>query len=1481
MYERSNPVAPPSQHAYNQPPGTYHQPPGSVNGSPGTAYNQVSWQPPKVNDFEHDYATQSPIPASGLEGKEVKTFVVTNFIADRPCVSMCSILLLFLITAFISFGVIGLEIESTELRDWGDSRTEKMDAIDRVIEMIEEKPQDAEGHEQHYRSVTADQFSLIYKQEDGAAGPIFTVKNVRQMYSVESRLRRSANFKHYCRLTWFPAGADCPGTACPWYIAEWDVTKDALLQDGTRLVCSDPVQRSASWFLYNMLWALPDGTACTEAAMQTDAGLRDRCLSEAMPTYRDQAVLEQGGVEPTAFDLEFFLQVAQRIIETVDPRGPALSYLSLYFSKKTGAAFGTDVTRGIVHLGGPIEYVDPKDHLPCHVNTGDQTTCEAIAGCHWSKYAGFNMSTVGCAPRQYDLISKSKDAPLNEDQVNEVADRFSRDFLSFFNDEAQDGDIDVLFSNSGIAGEQFTDVLLRDSLLSLVSFMFVYLYVQIHTSSFFLASLGMLQVLMPFPIAYFLYFTVFQVKGFYAFSTLSIYIMLAIGADDIFVFFDNWQQAGEYYGADNVDIKTRLCRAWKIAGSAMAVTSVTTTAAFVASMTSPLIEISTFGLFAALLVMLDYILCMTFFAAALVYYHSSFEYTLGCCCCGQNAFGSWCNCCTCYTALLPMSSEFKPTCMQSKLSKKRTCKTLAEAEERRAADSSIEAMAHYNKRMSVQDTTDATGDPEYKKRRIVGFVCLGLAAVVYGVGYAGLHSDHSSGNSYLFWTLLLIIGLFFFCGGISALSAASAHIAEAARKRGVTPPSSFNHFVKHTVAPFISGMAMPDDTQMRSGKPEPPVSFITSNTFASNAVRLALPGMLVIACTVMIVGATNLGATTKIDQWLPDWHPFQRYFFSITNDFRANAQDQTVPVRLVFGLDADSPIDRDGVDEYDPDTVGEPTFWSAPAKQTAFNSAGFQTFAMEVCARILSASRAGKLIQRTLLDTGREDQNCIITNLAEWRDASNLPFPVPSDQFVATLWQFVQESSQNRSSLQSFTPRSSIFDDKVLWVFGNGRDQAPTGIEVMYFEFNTTLKGNNAYEDIRDWYDEWEDISDAMNNPNTDWVAAAYAGEENLWSNRIFHASEMWMRMHVQKVLVNGAFQGTFISLGLAAFFVLVSTLNFLVSLFVVLELVGAVGCVMGFIYYAGWEMGMIESVSVTLLVGISVDYVVHYAIHYAHVKPPGASVLALATPGATERKYRVYRTVIEMGPTVLGGAATSCGAAMVLFCTWVQFFYKFGAIFLATIVFSFIWALFFFLPMLSYFGPQGTFASLRPLLRRCLPCLAKDDDAPDEIQYSTPTSPVKGAYNPPDVAEQPANGYPVNGNGNGNGKLHDDGYVSAKKTTSAQYISDMQTFKFPADVDQSEQRDQRSYHGINDTRLGSQGSPGYRPAPDVAHSLRSSKQPSPYYPSLNNELSVPLNLQGQQPHGTQRYYAPATAHPQQQQSSRARYPAVSNMLTL
>ena len=89
------------------------------------------------------------------------------------------------------------------------------------------------------------------------------------------------------------------------------------------------------------------------------------------------------------------------------------------------------------------------------------------------------------------------------------------------------------------------NIVIWDALLAIFSLVFVFFWLRINTGSFFLAGVGILEIFMSIPVAWFIFTGIFQIKYFAFLNALSIFIVAAIGADDIFIFIDAYKQSGE------------------------------------------------------------------------------------------------------------------------------------------------------------------------------------------------------------------------------------------------------------------------------------------------------------------------------------------------------------------------------------------------------------------------------------------------------------------------------------------------------------------------------------------------------------------------------------------------------------------------------------------------------------------------------------------------------------------------------------------------------------------------------------------------------------------------------------------------------------------------------------------------------------------------------------------------------------------------
>ena len=209
--------------------------------------------------------------------------------------------------------------------------------------------------------------------------------------------------------------------------------------------------------------------------------------------------------------------------------------------------------------------------------------------------------------------------------------------MDAWTDEAVKDGVEVIFWSGELAGHDFFgDMISSDLSYALGSIIFVLCIMCFHSKSFFLGGFGMLQVLCSLPIALFLYRTVAGITFITQMHILSIYLVLGIGADDLFVFYDAWIQS-EFEPAHNANMVERMDYTYKRAATAMLTTSFTTCIAFIATAVSPLMPLSAFGLFASCAVFLNYVLVMLVFPC-LVYI---WEITgrKSCCCCNLPSCG--------------------------------------------------------------------------------------------------------------------------------------------------------------------------------------------------------------------------------------------------------------------------------------------------------------------------------------------------------------------------------------------------------------------------------------------------------------------------------------------------------------------------------------------------------------------------------------------------------------------------------------------------------------------------------------------------------------------------------------------------------------------------------------------------------------------------------------------------------------------------
>eukprot|EP01059_Diplonema_ambulator_P033559 TRINITY_DN7092_c2_g3_i1.p1 TRINITY_DN7092_c2_g3~~TRINITY_DN7092_c2_g3_i1.p1 ORF type:complete len:201 (+),score=44.81 TRINITY_DN7092_c2_g3_i1:2-604(+) len=199
--------------------------------------------------------------------------------------------------------------------------------------------------------------------------------------------------------------------------------------------------------------------------------------------------------------------------------------------------------------------------------------------------------------------------------------------------------------------------------------------------------------------------------------------------------------------------------------------------------------------------------------------------------------------------------------------------------------------------------------------------------------------------------------------------------------------------------------------------------------------------------------------------------------------------------------------------------------------------------------------------------------------------------------------------------------------------------------------------------------------------------------------------------METQRQLVKTAGYSLGASLGLAFLVLLVAGGNVVVT-------VVATGCIaaaaVGFVAFmvvSGWEIGVIESICMTIVIGMSCDYTVH--ICSAHTRMTHAT-----------HPLRIQEALTLLTPPVLAASFTTIGASIFLLNCTITFLFKFGAFIVVTLTSALVLALYVYpsiILTLDYYNVDIDKYSFN------IPwpsCRSRTPDAPKDSPHSTDASP-------------------------------------------------------------------------------------------------------------------------------------------------------------
>ena len=222
-------------------------------------------------------------------------------------------------------------------------------------------------------------------------------------------------------------------------------------------------------------------------------------------------------------------------------------------------------------------------------------------------------------------------------------------------------------------------------------------------------------------------------------------------------------------------------------------------------------------------------------------------------------------------------------------------------------------------------------------------------------------------------------------------------------------------------------------------------------------------------------------------------------------------------------------------------------------------------------------------------------------------------------------------------------------------------------------EFASNISWTEPVDVLRADFNAWESYI-------TDALATAPVG---LRSG--FHSGEAWHWMDTVEQMEAGAYGAAGITVLVSGFIIFLGTGNLAITLYSLIVIACILGSVVACVVGMGWTLGFLEGICFTILIGLSVDFVIHIGVAYHEVAEEFNRVGAEATRTDCTRE-----AVAQLGFPIISAAFTTLISAIILFFAQITFFNKFGLIVMLSMVIAVLTTFLLYVPILDALGPQG-----------------------------------------------------------------------------------------------------------------------------------------------------------------------------------------------
>ncbi|KAG1661724.1 Protein dispatched 1 [Nymphon striatum] len=415
--------------------------------------------------------------------------------------------------------------------------------------------------------------------------------------------------------------------------------------------------------------------------------------------------------------------------------------------------------------------------------------------------------------------------------------------------------------------------------------------------------------------------------------------------------------------------------------------------------------------------------------------------------------------------------------------------------------------------------------------------------------------------------------------------------------------------------------------------------------------------VLSVSIYVIFTHIHNLLPNSSHFQLLSSNHLFERYHLKFKNMFGFENDNSfmaiPMPIRIIWGV---LPVDNG--DYFDPFNKGDLVFddtFNISAKSS-------QKFLLNLCQDLRKQSFFRPTIGFHLSD-------CFIETFKSWMNRScfdeilNMNFSPCCDSAS-----FPYEPDVFEKCLPKAVKTIHGFPGLFYTTFNPGspgvRYSAHSNhLKAVIIEFKSIYNFTLSYHKMSKFFNAVQSWLDSS-------LALAPSGLKNGWfvSDLNFYT--------LQESLVWGTLLAAIVAAAISFILIIAMTFSLRLSIISMFSFISIITFVTTTIILMGWSFDVFQSIIVTVLIGLAVDFTIHYSIAYKY------------SPSKTDRKLRVtYSLSSVSSPITLSFVTTFIAGAVMLFSS-VLVYFQIGTFLMLMSAMSWFVSTFFFESFLAILGP-------------------------------------------------------------------------------------------------------------------------------------------------------------------------------------------------